>query len=240
MNDIEQQFFDALIAGFPPYARHRAAALGLDSGPTEAAVHDGVAILERDLVAALAVEGGQPVSTPLEVVRAALEPLGAALAEGGVPEPDRDSDQAAILPSDRFNLAPATAAEIGDAAGEAALLWGATRAAYEARPLMLVVSTNLMDVGPFEAAAGRIGYRCVQARLGQTPRTQPAVVFVDLEVEGADDAVAQFSAAGVRVIAYGPHVDGFALARARSLGASAAEPRSRVLRDPSVFVSPVV
>jgi len=107
-------------------------------------------------------------------------------------------------------------------------------------PLLTVVTSNLMDVGPFEAAAAGSGYRIEAIRADALAGLEPLVAFVDLETDGADDAISALVARGVRVIAYGPHVDDLAMSRARSLGAAVAEPRSRVLRDPSAYLPPLV
>ncbi len=107
-------------------------------------------------------------------------------------------------------------------------------------PLLVVVTSNLMDVGPFESAATRSGYRFEAIKADALAGLEPLVAFVDLETEGADDTIGTLVALGVRVIAYGPHVDDLAMSRAQSLGAAMAEPRSRVLRDPSAYLQPLV
>ncbi len=108
------------------------------------------------------------------------------------------------------------------------------------RPLFIVVTTNLMDRGPFEAAGARVGYRVEFVRSDEVDDVEPLVAFVDLETAGADGAIGNLAGRGVRVIAYGPHVDDVGMVRARSLGAGAAEPRSRALTDPGKFLPPLV
>ena len=97
-----------------------------------------------------------------------------------------------------------------------------------------------MDLGPFESAASRVGYRFECVGPAAVADLEPLVAFVDLEASGADDAIVDLAARGVRVIAYGPHVDDVALVRARSLGAVVAEPRGRMLRDPAAYLPPLV
>ena len=63
-----------------------------------------------------------------------------------------------------------------------------------------------------------------------TTGVAPALVLVDLTHVAADDAIRSFSAAGLRVVAFGPHVDDVAMARAAALGAGEVLPRSRVIR----------
>jgi hypothetical protein len=107
-------------------------------------------------------------------------------------------------------------------------------------PLLAVVTGNLMDVGSFESAAAGNGYRFEAVKADALAGLRPLVAFVDLETAGADDAIGALVARGARVIAYGPHVDDLAMTRARSLGATMAEPRSRLLRDPSAYLPPLV
>ena len=90
------------------------------------------------------------------------------------------------------------------------------------RPGALVVTDNLLDRTRIEAALGAAGWRTVAEADG-------AVVIVDLEARGADAVISE--SAGIRVIAYGPHVDDIAMARARALGADQVLPRSRFFRD---------
>lgn len=108
------------------------------------------------------------------------------------------------------------------------------------RPLLVVVTSNLMDIARFESAATDAGYRMEAVDSAGTSAVDPLVAFVDLEVLGADDAVADLAVRGVKVIAYGPHIDTFAISRARTLGAVVAEPRSRILRNPGAHLPPLV
>ena len=55
---------------------------------------------------------------------------------------------------------------------------------------------------------------------------RPDLVLVDLTLPGAIEAVEQFAARGVRVIAFGPHVDRSGLLRAQQAGADEVLARS--------------
>jgi CheY-like chemotaxis protein len=55
---------------------------------------------------------------------------------------------------------------------------------------------------------------------------EPDLVLVDLTLSGALEAVEQFTARGVRVIAFGPHVDRSGLLRVRQAGADEVLARS--------------
>jgi len=108
------------------------------------------------------------------------------------------------------------------------------------RPLLVVVTSNLMDRGPFESAATIAGYRCAFVRANELSDLDPLAAFVDLEAEDSDKVITNLSGRGVRVIAYGPHLDDMSMVRARSLGADSAEPRSRMLRHPAAYLPPLV
>jgi hypothetical protein len=177
----------------------------------------------------------------LAIPTAALEAIGA--------EPiDRDPVDMAVLPRDRYGLAPAGSQDLGEAVWRAHLAWGIAKAEGVAgmvpaaasqgptRPVAALVGMDLMDRSKIEAAAHAAGYElsvlrnpaAIAAAIADRP---PVVVFVDLTHRSADEAIRQFGDAGVRAVAYGPHVDDIALMRARSLGAVDAVPRSRFFRD---------
>ncbi len=107
-------------------------------------------------------------------------------------------------------------------------------------PLLVAVTSNLMDLGPFESAAARVGYRFECVGPEALDGLDPLVAFVDLETVGADDAITKLAEHGVKVIAYGPHVDDVGMLRALALGAAIAEPRSRALKDPTAYLPPLV
>ena len=107
-------------------------------------------------------------------------------------------------------------------------------------PLALVVSSNLMDLSRFEAAAIRAGYRFAACSAEEIDQFDALVAFVDLEAAGSDGAIVALAARRIQVVAFGPHIDDMAMVRARSLGATVAEPRSRVFRDPAAYLPPLV
>ena len=214
---------DALVAAFPAYARGRLPEDAFARAEVAEALSEGSARLAAGLSELLSLPSADQAATPLQVFREALIPV---------------VEAAGLSPDDI--VVPASAFDVSEEAGQASLAWGAATAADLVRPLVLVVSTNLMDVGPFEAAASRAGYSCEVHQGGDMSGKRPVVAFVDLELELADQAIEELAARGVRTIAYGPHVDAPAMVRARALGATVAEPRSRVLRDPAVYLPPLV
>ncbi len=236
---LAAELFDALTSGFSPFVADRLVALGVEPAGFDPAIDEGLQALRQELEELLAIPYSLQPASPLQVVRRCLRPVIEALIAAGVAELDRDAGQERVAPDDPYDLGPTSAAELGEAALRASVAWGAAKAMDASRPLALVVTSNLMDVARFESAASRAGYRFASAEPGSVAG-DPLVAFVDLEGDGAEEAIASLAGAGVRVIGYGPHVDDMAMVRARALGASDAEPRSRVLRDPGAYLPPLV
>lgn len=239
MADTATALRRALIDALPAHLERRLAALDVEPARFGDAMADAVAAADDGLASLLGLPFDRQPEAPLEIVRRAIAPVTDALEEAGVPAPDRDEEAQRVTPEDTYGLAPASPAELGDEALEASLAWGVAKTKALTRPTALVVTASLLDGSRFEPQVRRAGYRLVTSRDGAADVT-PLVAFVDLEVEDADGIVRDLAERGVRVVAYGPHVDDFALARARSLGAHTAEPRSRVLRNPSRFLPPLV
>lgn len=237
--EAAQELIDAVAEGLPRHLEARVVALGLAPDSVEGSILDATGRAVEGLTALLACPFDRQPEAPLEVVRRATSIVGEELDRMGVEPPGRDAEQERVAPDDLYGLAPASPAELGDRVLGASLAWGLEKTRHIARPLALVVTTNLMDGSRFEEGIGGSGYR-VEVRRDATASTRPVVAFVDLEHRDADETVRSLAGAGVRVIAYGPHVDDHALVRAKTLGAAGAEPRSRVLRDPSAFLPPLV
>lgn len=72
-------------------------------------------------------------STPLAVVRASLGDLSRALQQAGLSPPARPEALARAGPEDSFALAPASWSEVDADLAEAALTWGAAKAAVHLR-----------------------------------------------------------------------------------------------------------
>lgn len=174
---------------------------------------------------------------PLEVLQEAMEGPNRALAAAGVVEPDRDQAAVAALPGDSYDLAPASSQALGDEAWSAHAAWGAAKAAG-VRPVLLALASNLLDLERIEGIAGSVGYRVVRLPTAGAETSRQAVV--DLEHPDAGTVIADLAATGVKVLAFGPHVDDLAMVRARSLGADAVEPRSRFFSRLGPWLRPLV
>ena len=230
MEPQAERLHRALVAAFPGYVRSRIAGAGLPD--VDEAVADATAQLDHGLARLLSLPAAEQTQSPLQVVREALSiPTQALLDVDAQPVP-RDDREASLLPWDRYALAPATARDLSEEAWEAHLAWGVDKArrvagvipASEAtsraahRPQIVLVSTDLMDRSKLTSIARDAGYDVEVARnpaaFAEMSASRPAVAFVDLSHAAADDAIRTFAAAGVRTVAFGPHVDDLALARA--------------------------
>lgn len=87
------------------------------------------------------------------------------------------------------------------------------------------------------AAADRSGDADPSGDAGPSGDTGPSTIgVVDLTAPDAVAAIERAASAGVPVVAYGPHVDGDALAAARAAGATAVYPRGRFLMKTAELV----
>lgn len=239
----------ALIETFPGYVHRMIAERGLPEDPrVEAAIRAGRDWLAEALDDLLGRPATEQDRSPMQVFREALHGPTAALEAMGAGPIHRGPGDAALLPGDLYGLAPAGSQELGEEPWRAHVEWGIAKAREVAgmvpappakrpdRPISALVGMDLMDRSKIEAAARLAGYdltvlrnpAAVVAAIGERP---PALAFVDLTHRSADEAIRRLGEAGVRTIAFGPHVDDIALMRARSLGATDAVSRSRFFRD---------
>ncbi len=237
---------DRLLAAYRPQVSRRLAAVGLAAPPgLEEALAAGEAWLRETLDALLEAPFIEQRRGPLEVFQEAMRFPTAALEAAGVPPLARDDVAQAALPGDHYQLAPASSRELGEETWRAHIAWGAAKAkavAPQVRPPQVaVVTANLLDRTRIESAVTAAGFDpvlwseagAVAEGLGSR---KPVLALVDLELDEADAVIRGLAEAGVRTVAFGPHVDDLALARARSLGAADALPRSRFFqRLPDLF-----
>ncbi len=236
MDDIAAALHSALLAAFRRTVAARMAAAGIpEPDRFDDALAAGETWLDGALRAVLERPFPEQRRSPLEVFQEAMRFPTEALETAGVEPPERDAAAAAALPGDRYDLAPASSQDLGEEAWRAHLAWGAAKARAMSRPAVGLLSSNLMDRTRVEAAASAAGYSVLVWRDGSAVGGEqgarlPAVAFVDLAHEDADDVIRTLAGRGVRAIGYGPHVDDFAMVRARSLGAADALARSQFFR----------
>ena len=246
----QQALTAALVDAYPGWVARRLAEQGLAAPEgIDAAVAAGRSWLATTLQDLLGRPFAEQRRSPLEVFQEAMRFPTAALAAAGIEEPARDAAQQRALPGDRYDLAPASSQPLGEDVWQAHLAWGAAKAAAHGRRVaarVLYVGNNLMDRADVERAAGAAGLAVTACRSADdvagalAAGGRPLRAFVDLTVPDADEAVRAAAATGVTVIAFGPHVDDWALDRARSLGAADALPRSRFFRRlPELFPTQV-
>lgn len=225
----------AFLDDFRPYLESLLVTRGWPFIPE--AVEAAVARLDITLSELLARPFAEQRRGPLEVFQEAMEGPNQALAAAGVEAPGRDPAAVAALPGDVYDLAPASSQDLGEAAWSAHVAWGAAKAAA-VRPVLLALASNLLDLDRIEGIAGSVGYRLARLPQGGAETSRQAVV--DLEHPDADRVIADLAAAGVKVFAFGPHVDDLAMVRARTLGADAVEPRSRFFNRLGPWLRPLV
>jgi hypothetical protein len=224
----------ALVGAFRPYLNAILAERRLPELAPEV-IDEAEAWLDQELRALLEVPYPAQRRSPLELVQQALAGPTSVLEEMGIKPALRDPVAVAALPGDVYALAPASSAVLGDEAFRAHLAWGAAKAKALA-PLVsgegrrvVVVSTDLMDRSRFEEVI--LGSGLVLEPWDRGASWRPVVAFVDLGHAAADEAIAELAGRGVRVVAYGPHVDEDALARAAMVGADVVMPRSKLFRS---------
>lgn len=234
---------ETFCAGLGPYLVGRLDALDLEPAVRAEAIAAGGRVLDAAFADWVGLAAGAQRRSPLELLREALSAVTAALAAAGVAPVERDAQQEALLPGDVYDLVPPTSRDLGDEALHAHVAWGLARAEAIAGMVpatpppptaaaVALVGTNLMDRARIEEAVREAGLDlvlwrnpgAVAAGLAGKP---PLLAFVDLEHGAAGEAIAALAAAGVGVVAFGPHVDDVALAAARAQGATEALPRSR-------------
>lgn len=237
MDEVAAALHAAFVGAYRARVLRRLAEEGVAAPPgLDEALAAGAEWLGTELHELLCLPFAEQRRSPLEVFREAMRFPTAVLDSAGVPGPRRDAASRETLPGDLYDLAPGSSQELGDEAWRAHLAWGAAKARAMSRPTVGLLSSDLMDRSRVESAAAAAGYavvawadaaavsRALQAR-------HPAVAFVDLAHRHADDVVRILAGGGVRVIGFGPHVDEFAMVRARSLGAADAMARSRFFRS---------
>lgn len=230
MDETAQNLVASLLASYKPYVESRLAELNLHSQPTiDAALAEGEAWLKEHLEEMLALPFDRQRRGPLEIFQEAMRYPTDALAAIGAPAVPRDSGSVAALPGDVYDLAPASSRQLGERVWDAHLAWGVTKARSFQRPRQVgLLSADLMDRSRIESLVERSGATLViwSGPGAVTVEAQVGLGLVDLTATGALEAIEELAGAGVRVIAFGPHVDREALRKASHVGAEQVLARS--------------
>ena len=232
----------ALVAGYRPYLERVLRRRGVEPATIADAIDRAVADLESSLVRWASRPPSGQRATPMELFREALDGPTQALVAAGVDPVDRDEAARRSLPGDLYDLSPASGRDLGEDTWAIVAEWGIARAAAVAGVVpaaatpagagVALVGSDLMDRSKVAAVAAAAGEElavwrnpgAVEAGLaGASPR----IALVDLAHPAAPAVIARLAGAGVKVVAYGPHVDTAALEAATAAGASESLPRSR-------------
>lgn len=236
----------ALVGAFRPYLKAILAERGLPPLNDEI-VAEALEWLDVELASLLGRDFLEQRRSPLELVQEAMAGPNRELAGMGVKPPLRDPVAVAALPGDAYGLAPASSAALGETVFQTHLAWGIHKARVLA-PLVsgqgrrvIVVSGDLIDRSRFEDAVNSAGMQ-LEVWEADTAGSgfPPVVAFVDLTHRDAESAIRVLAAADVKVVAYGPHVDEDALARAALLGADPVLPRSQLFKSIGDYLPHVV
>jgi hypothetical protein len=127
--DASQALLDALEAALAPWVEARLLALAPALGPAAgAAARQAADSAFAELRPLLAADIDAQRTTPLQIVRDAMSGPTATLSAAGVAPVPRDARQAELDPGDVYDLGPATWSDLGEAVGDAGLVWGAAKA----------------------------------------------------------------------------------------------------------------
>ncbi len=137
MNPYAEQLAAAVDAAVPGWIggalRARLHGAGLEPDAVLSARLDALAesvraAIATDLGALLALDVDDQRANPLAVLRAAVGPANALLADLGVPAPRRDEFARRSFPDDTYGLGPATWSDVGEPVQEPGIVWGAWKA----------------------------------------------------------------------------------------------------------------
>jgi hypothetical protein len=136
MHPASEQLSRLLVDAYVPYVLGRLVELDLPRpGGFEPALEAGAAWLTTQLGDLLDRPFPSQPRGPLEVFQEAMRFPTDALAEAGVDPVRRDEVTERALPGDRYHLAPASTAALGEEVWRAHLEWGAVKAASVLRGL---------------------------------------------------------------------------------------------------------
>lgn len=225
-----------LAAAFPNYIEDKLGCLGVEM---DSQIYEVIAAATAELETALYVllesAPSDQRQSPLELVRRATIPITAHLSASSVLAPSRDEQDVAIHPEDKYDLYPATSADLGQQAWQAHIQWGIDKArsiaglvpaAAETAATMPSVALYGLAIDRRAVVVASLRERGYGALLWRNPAAlaegigkRPKLVLVDLRHPDARDAVRRLVAAKVRVVAAGEGVDDFASAAVMALGA---------------------
>jgi len=131
VTEVAVQLVDALTAAYRPYVTDRVTATAphIEQNDLAAAIDEGLEWLAVSLRDLLELPFDEQPRGPLEVFQEAIRFPTDLLAAHGMPHSHRGEVEAAALPGDLYDLAPASSRDLGERAWLAHLAWGAAKAA---------------------------------------------------------------------------------------------------------------
>ena len=223
MMSVAFELMTSLVSAYTTHVEARLREQGLGRPESlGSALDEGEAWLQATLEELLALPFDQQRRGPLEVFQESMRFPTGALAAAGVEVVARDPGAVTALPGDVFDLAPASSRQLGEEVWLAHLAWGAAKAQARDQPRRVgLLSNNLLDRSRIEGAVTRSGAELVvwDGGIVSTEGRLPGLVLADLSMPDAIATIDTLARAGVRVIAFGPHVDRTGLQDARQAGA---------------------
>ncbi|MCL1593125.1 MAG: hypothetical protein M3132_02080 [Actinomycetia bacterium] len=242
MKQDDGELREAFVAAYPTYVAESLTALGVQMDAVLAdAVVDGVGVLDGLLRHLEVTPVLEQRSSPLEIFRESLRPIDRALTLLGVPTPSGGSAARSIAPWDRYGLAPGSSQVLGEAAHEAHLRWGFTKAVAMSASVddtagpALGVFASLDDRDAIVPQAERSSYRTVVL-----PSDRSVSVVVASADELGVEAIVRSMAARSRVIVFGSNITDLDQIKFMSLGVSSTVDRRVVLGDLQSVLPPLV
>lgn len=245
-----QRLQASFVAALPAYLTARFTEHGypLDRASVES-IEGATAVLSSELGHELALPFKEQSRSPLEIVRQVLVIPTEALAETGTPPV---AASALMLENDPYGLAPGSSCDLGPAAHEAHILWGAAKAeaftgaapTVPSRATMVVMAENRADRDQLVALVEGSGLRCLAVRnpgavAGAIESDSVVFALVDLAHRSARNAVDQLTASRIATVVYGDSINDLIETGLRAQGVRDVVERWRLMADPVAFI-PVI
>ncbi len=242
MKQDDGELRKAFVEAYPTYVAEAVGALGVQMDAVLAdAVIDGVGVLDGLMSHLQETPVLEQRSSPLEIFREALRPIDRALNMLDVPLPSGNPSTRSFAPWDRYGLAPGSSLVLGEAAHEAHLRWGLTKAAAMAASVdttagpALGIFGSLGDREEIVPQAERSSYRTIVLPSDQ------AVSFVLASAdEPGVEGIVRSMAGRSKVVVFGRQITDLDQIRFMSLGASLTVDRRLVMEDLTAVLPPLV
>jgi len=237
MDDIASALADGIERALPGWVEGSVARLveAWTGAPPDESVRTAAAAagqrapleLGGQVRALLAADIDAQRTTPLAIVRTAVDYPAEVLRAAGVPPVERDDFAEHSFPDDDYDLTPAALADLDPALADLGLRWGAAKA-WEHKHRhgktggVVAFVPDLMDRSRITAAtSANVEF---VSRPDDLVDCDAATIVVDLGRPGVLDVLPRIKAR--RVIAFGSHVDRDLLDHARAAGVDDVMPRS--------------